>query len=123
MKSRSIELFLSDIIEATKRIQEYTTSMNLDSFKKNNLVVDAVIRNLEIIGETSTHIPENLRVKYPELPWSSIVGLKNIAIHKYFKIDLDIIWNIVKNDIPKTKENITTILEDLKTQINHNEIK
>lgn len=56
MKSRSIELFLNDIIEAIKRIQEYTKNLDLDDFKKNNLVVDAVIRNLEIIGEASTHI-------------------------------------------------------------------
>lgn len=120
MSSRSIELFLNDIIEAINRIEDYTESMDFLEFEKNNLVVDAVIRNLEVIGEASKYIPEEIRIKHPELPWTSIVGLKNIAIHKYFKIDLNIIWNILKRDIPETKKTITKILKGLESQNNQN---
>jgi len=122
MKNRSIKLFLNDIIEAIRRIQEYTKNISSDDFKKNNLVIDAVIRNLEIIGEASTHLPENIRKLYSKLPWSSIVGLKNIAIHKYFKIDLDIIWNILIKDIPEAKKTISIMLNNLNSQNNQNRI-
>ncbi len=120
MSSRSIELFLNDIIEAINRIEDYTENMDFLEFEKNNLVVDAVIRNLEVIGEASKYIPEEIRINHPELPWTSIVGLKNIAIHKYFKIDLDIIWNVLKRDIPETKKTITKILRGLESQNNQN---
>lgn len=70
MSSRSIELFLNDIIEAIKRIEDYTKNMDFREFEKKNLIVDAVIRNLEVIGEASKYIPEDIRLKHPELPWT-----------------------------------------------------
>jgi len=81
-----------------------STKLNFSEFKNNELVVDAVIRNLEVIGEASTHLPANIKEKYSTLPWKRIIGLRNIAIHGYFKLDTSMIWAIITKNIPKTKE-------------------
>ena len=103
MTERSPELYIDDIIEAINKIERYTKDMDFSKFSENELVLDAVIRNLEIIGEASTHIPEKIREKYSNLPWKRIIGLRNIAIHGYFKIDLSLIWAIITKNIPLTK--------------------
>lgn len=104
MTSRSLEVFFDDIIEAINKIDRYTNDMNFAKFKENELVLDAVIRNLEVIGEASTHIPENIREIFSDLPWKRIIGLRNIAIHSYFKVDLIVIWGIITKNLPATKE-------------------
>ena len=104
MTKRSLELFIDDIIEAINKIERYTKDMDFSEFKNNELVVDAVIRNLEVIGEASTHLPANIKEKYSTLPWKRIIGLRNIAIHGYFKLDTSMIWAIITKNIPKTKE-------------------
>ena len=77
------------------------------------MVIDAVLRNLELIGEAANNIPEKLTEKFAEIPWSDIIGLTVIAAHKYFKVDLNIIWEIVKENIPETKPKIVRMYEEL----------
>lgn len=113
MKERNVILFLSDVIEAINKIERYIDNLDYNSFEKNELVIDAVIRNLEVIGEASKNVPKNIREEYSDLPWKRIIGLRNIAIHSYFKIDLTIIWNIITKNIPQTKTKILKIKEDL----------
>ncbi len=113
MTERSLELFIEDIIEAINKIGQYTKNLNYSEFRENELVVDAVIRNLEVIGEASTHIPENLREKHSNLPWKRIIGLRNIAIHGYFKIELSMIWAIITKNLPETKD----IIIELKKEV------
>ena len=74
MTERSLNLFISDIIEAINKIERYTKDLDFSKFRENELIVDAVIRNLEVIGEASTHIPENIREKHSNLPWKRIIG-------------------------------------------------
>jgi len=112
MTERSPELYIDDIIEAINKIERYTKDMDFSKFSENELVLDAVIRNLEIIGEASTHIPEKIREKYSNLPWKRIIGLRNIAIHGYFKIDLSLIWAIITKNIPLTKDTILKIQKE-----------
>ena len=113
MKSRFLKLTIDDIIDAIIKIERYISEMNFLKFKENDLVIDAVIRNLEIISEASTYIPENIRNKYPELPWKRIVGLRNIAIHGYFNVDLNLIWTIITKNIPEAKQIISKMQKDL----------
>ena len=70
---------------------------------KNEMVVDAVIRNLEIVGEAARNIPEEGRSKYSDIPWKRVVGFRNIVIHGYFDVDLEIVWVIAKERLPELK--------------------
>lgn len=79
---RSYKLFLKDMISAIDRIEEYTSSMTFDELKENRLVIDAVIRNLEIIGEAAANIPEGVK-KESNVPWNKIKNFRNVVIHKY----------------------------------------
>jgi len=97
---RDYKLYLDDILEAIRRIKEYTANMSFESFAENRLVIDAVIRNLEIIGESCRALSKEIRTKYPEVEWRKIVGLRNILIHQYFGVDLKLVWDIVKNKLP-----------------------
>lgn len=112
MKDRDWKLFLEDILESMEKIGSYTEAMDFDSFTRNQLVIDAVIRNLEVVGEACKHIPLRIRKKYDEVPWKAIVGLRNIAIHEYFGLDLENIWKIIKEDLPKNKETFKRIFEN-----------
>ncbi len=80
---------------------------------RSEIVVDAVIRNLEVIGEASRNIPEDIRGEYPDIPWSKMIGLRNIAIHEYFGVDLSIVWEIITRNLPETRPQITAMLKNL----------
>ncbi len=76
-------------------------------------MIDAVIRNLELIGEASKNIPSNIKKKFSNVPWSEMVGLRNLATHGYFRLDLTIIWDIITKDIPENKQSIQKLFCDL----------
>ncbi len=97
MPEKSSVFYFEDILESIEKIHRYLGEASFDEFSKNEMLIDAVIRNLEIIGEAAAHIDPEVRVKYPEIEWKKIVGLRNILIHAYSGIDLDIIWDIIKN--------------------------
>ena len=113
MSKRDVRLFLHDILECIEKIERYTRDMSFDEFVRNDLVVDAVIRNLEIIGEAVKNIPEDFRSKYPDIPWKQIVGFRNIVIHHYFGVDLSIVWTVIKRHLKELKPKIETILREL----------
>ena len=113
MHRRDPRLFIEDILEAMEKIEDYTSGMDYESFIENKLVVDAVIRNLEVIGEAAKNIPVDIREKYSDIPWRGMIGLRNIAIHGYFGVDLGIIWEIISRNLPETKSKIINLLKDL----------
>ena len=86
MKNRN-KLYLTDIIESINKIETYTKGIDYDSFCFNEMMVDAVIRNLEIIGEASKNVSDEIKLKYPEVPWKQMTGVRNILIHEYFGVD------------------------------------
>ncbi len=88
--------------------------MTYEDFTKDNLVKDAVLRNLEVIGEAAKNIPDEIREEYSNVPWKRIIGLKNIVIHEYFGVDFENIWKIITENIPETKPYIEQILKKLK---------
>ena len=100
MPKRDYKLFITDISDCTKRILDYTKGKTFEEFVKNQMLMDAVIRNLEIIGEATKNISNKIKQEYPEIEWRKIGDLRNIMIHGYFRIDYEILWDIVQNKIP-----------------------
>lgn len=113
MKTKNHRLHLEDILEAVEKIQRYVKGLTYDTFVKKDMTVDAVIRNLEIIGEAAKNLPQDIKEKYPDIPWKRMIGLRNIAVHEYFGVDLSIIWEIVTRNLPETKARIVEVLESL----------
>ena len=97
--SRDWLLFVQDIIEAIETIQNYTLNMNKSDFLKDNKTQDAVIRNLEIIGEAARSIPEEYKKNTPSIEWRKIIALRNILIHEYFGVSREILWDIIDNKL------------------------
>lgn len=110
---RSNILFVEDILDSIDKIESYIKNLSYDDFIDNQMVIDAVIRNLEIIGEAANNIPKNIRNKNSNIPWKRIIGLRNIVIHGYFGIDLSIIWEIITKNLPKTKPSIIELKNKL----------
>lgn len=107
---RDYRVYFQDILDAIQNIDEYTQGLDFGKFKDNKLIKDAVIRNLEIIGEAAKNIPEEIRNKYPQIKWREITGLRDILAHKYFEIDLEILWDILKNKLPELKDKISGLI-------------
>jgi uncharacterized protein with HEPN domain len=110
-----IEDYLEHIAEAIDRATGYLRVVpDLEAFQKNQQVQDAVVRNIEIIGEAVSKIygvaPDFIR-QHSGLPWAQMRGMRNLAIHEYFFVDLGIVWNTVKKDFPKLKEQIDDLLK------------
>lgn len=110
MSERSDRNFISDIQEAIHRIASYTVSMTYDAFLTDIKTQDAVVRNLEIIGEAAKNISEETRTKYNQIPWRSMAGTRDRLIHHYFGVNLDIVWQIVTDELPRTTEHLKKIL-------------
>ena len=113
MKYRDPLVFVEDILESMDKIESYVQGMDFSDFAMNDMVIDAVLRNLEIIGEASRNIPDDIRERYSEIPWKEMMGLRNIVIHGYFSVDLDIIWEIITEDIPPTRTKIEKMFREL----------
>jgi len=112
MKQRNIELYLNDISESISAIEEYTRDIKESVFYSNRQVQDAVIRRLEIIGEAAKNIDDDFRNKYPEIPWRKIAGMRDIVAHEYFGVKLERIWDVVKEDLPRMKKQVASIIEE-----------
>ena len=111
MKKRPAAIFLEDILQVIKKIEKYTNGLDCERFRSDEKSVDAVIRNLEIIGEASKNIPSELKDKFPKIPWKRMMGLRNIVIHEYFGVDLKIIWEIARENLPGVKPLIKQVLK------------
>jgi uncharacterized protein with HEPN domain len=113
MSERTPGIFLDDILLAIAKIDDYTAKLTEAEFKQKDIVIDAVLRNLEVIGEAAKNIPETLRQQHPHIPWQRIVGLRNVVIHAYFNVDLDIVWQIIQVNLPTVKGDIQQMRENL----------
>lgn len=103
---------LLDILEAIERIEKYTIR-GRNAFEQDELIQTWIVHHLQIIGEAARALPDNIRDKYPDIPWSKIVGMRNILVHNYFGIDVDIVWAVIVNDLPDLKEKTIAIMQDI----------
>lgn len=106
---RDYKLYLDDILEAVKRIERYTKGTTFARLKNDSLKIDGVVRNLEIIGEAAKNIPADIKDRHPDIEWKKMAGLRDILAHEYFGIDLDILWDIIKNKLPDLKKKISRV--------------
>ena len=97
---REWRFHVQDMIEFCGRVQDYTAGLDQATFVASKITYDATLRNLELIGEAATQIPESVRAAHPEIPWRTIIGTRNRLIHGYLGINSDIVWDIVCNDVP-----------------------
>jgi uncharacterized protein with HEPN domain len=109
---RDYKVYLDDILEATARIRAYTVGLSLEELRKDTKTLDAVVRNLEVIGEAAKKVPPEVRRRKPGVEWKKIAGLRDVLIHEYFGIDLDIIWDIVQNKIPLLEHHVQQLLSE-----------
>lgn len=111
--TRSYKLYINDILESMNKIVKFTAGMDYSDFSRNEMVIDAVLRNIEVIGEAAKNIPDDIKDKYTEIPWKRIIGLRNIVIHEYHGVDLENIWKIVNENIPSVRPVFEKIREEV----------
>ncbi len=115
MSKREPKFLIEDMITAIKKIEKYTQGISsLEEFERSDIISDAVIRNLEIIGEAASKLSNEIQQKYSDIPWKNIIGLRNVVIHGYFVVDLEIIWKIIKDQLPWLKERLEIIWNEIK---------
>lgn len=112
MPPRNWKMRFDDILECISRIQRYTEGMTFDEFEQDDKTIDSVLRNLEIIGEASRHVPRTIMEKYPQLPWMEMYTMRNIVIHEYHGVNLKIIWQTITEDLPPLSIQIKEVLEE-----------
>ena len=110
---RDYRVYLDDILDAIDRIGEYVEGMDDDAFISDRKTQDAVIRNLEIIGEASRNLSDELKARSSEIEWTKIVGFRNILAHEYSGVSIPIVWDIVQNKLGPLKEVCTKLLKQL----------
>lgn len=93
--------YIEDMIRFTEKAIAYCAGLNRTTFVTNTLVYDATLRNLELIGEAATRIPAPVREGYPDIPWRQVIATRNRLIHGYLGIDDDILWSIIRDDLPR----------------------
>jgi uncharacterized protein with HEPN domain len=112
-------VYLHHILDAINRIEQYLAGVSYDRFLQDPLLQDGVVHQLEIIGEAARNISSTLRNDHLELPWSKMIGIRNILIHAYFRVDHFIVWDTAQSDLPRLKQQVKKILEEMDEK--HNE--
>lgn len=112
MSKRGEFEYLADIIESVKRVESYVKDVTRKNFFQDTKTQDAVIRNIEVIGEAVRGLPAEFKRKHKEVEWARIAGMRNRLIHLYFGVDLDVVWDVVKNRLSGLRETIQDILAE-----------
>lgn len=108
--SRSSVLLLREILDAVGRIEEYLRDVSYEQFVVDVEKQDAVLRRLEVIGEAVKGLPSELKDRYPDTPWREIAAARNMLVHEYFRVDLELVWEMVDDDLPELRLDVQEIL-------------
>ena len=108
---RDIRLRIQDILENMQNAEQFVGSMSFEEFCGDMKTSYAVVRCLEIVGEATKHIPEAIRRKHPEIPWKEMAGMRDSVSHEYFGVDLEVVWLVVRKEIPRLKLLVGEVLE------------
>lgn len=111
---REYKLFIKDILDAIKDIEEFVGKMDFNKFYNDHKTRSAVVWKIETIGEATKNIPKTIRDKYNDLPWKEMAGIRDKIAHFYFGIDYEIVWQVVKQRLPEIEPKIEQILKELK---------
>src|SRR5215211_4542435 len=109
---RNWKMRITDILQCIAKIRRFTKGYSFDDFQGDDKTIDSVLRNLEIIGEAARHVPAEIRTRYPELPWAEMFTMRNIVIHEYHGVNLSIIWQTVREDLPPLVSRLKRILQE-----------
>jgi len=120
MSERLAVSFLEDILEACRRIAHYIAGLTYDDFLGDEKTQDAVVRNLEIIGEATKSLPTELRKSHPSVPWREMARMRDRLIHHYFGVNVDIVWEIASNDLPGVVPQIEAIIQAKRNDADQN---
>ena len=107
------DVYLRHIKDAIGQIEEYMEGVGRDAFEGRTMLQDAVVRQLEIIGEASRQLSDDFRAQHDNVPWRAIIGMRNRIAHDYLNIDLDIVWDVVQHDLPNLKRHVQDVLDDM----------
>ncbi len=110
---RDSRLYLEDMLRFCERVIAYRGTLDLSALRADAMRLDAVLRNLELIGEAATHVPQTLRAAHPDIPWRLVIATRNRLIHGYLGIDEDTVWSIVSGDVPALHRQLTELLRAL----------
>lgn len=102
-------LYLEDMQESVQRVLEYTKGLDQETFLNHSMAYDATLRNLEILGEVVKHIPDHVKNKHEHIDWRGIREFRNFVTHAYFKVDPDILWDVITNKVPELQEQLKNI--------------
>lgn len=112
MSARDWRVRIDDILEAAEKIGRYTAGLTYDEFAADEKVIDAVLRNVEIIGEAARHVPDEVTIRYPAVPWRRMRAMRNIVIHSYRRVDLKIVWDTLRSGVPELAPLLRQLLND-----------
>ncbi|MBU0501974.1 MAG: DUF86 domain-containing protein [bacterium] len=110
MTAKNNTVYIKHILDAIKKVEEYTNKFDENKFSKDTLVQDGVIRQIEIIGEATKNLSDEFRDKHKQIPWKDIAGMRDKLIHGYFGVDINAVWDTAKKDLPSLKAEITKLL-------------
>ena len=111
--SRDPRLYLEDIEQACKKVQRFVAGLDQASFVADERTHDAVLRNLEVLGEAAKRVPPEIRAQMPEVPWRAIAGFRDFLAHAYFSLDDDIVWGAIQDEVPRLHEVVSAYLRSL----------
>ena len=110
--TRSYLLYLEDMRDSMEKIARYCAGLDFEQFRNNDLVVDAVVRNIEVIGEAAKKIPALVQQEYPQIPWSQMYRMRNRISHEYFGLDHSIIWRVATQHLPANYADVVHIIAE-----------
>lgn len=114
--SRNISVYIRDILQNMCDAEEFIQGMDYEQFVTDKKTLNAVLRSIEVMGEATKHVPNDLRTRYPAVPWKEMAGMRDKLIHEYAGVDVETVWLVIRDRIPAIRPMIEKVLQDLEEQ-------